>query len=134
MDANIFLNDERYDKFKEEVLNDFNHFFIIDEDNSRVKLKNLDIKFSDELINDHAYIEISKDRGYIKSTKLGCRFCCWFLRPDTLSPDLAYFHFYPKHARILLGKEGTANSVTLERSDCDKDEYPFNMILTLKGE
>ena len=38
MDANIFLNDERYDKFKGEVLNDFNHFFIIDEDNSRVKL------------------------------------------------------------------------------------------------
>ena len=108
-------------------MNDFNYFFTF-ENNLRWYLNNLDIKFSDERIAESAFIEIET---YSKRpTKTICKLYCSFLNPDTLNEELAVFYFYPKHARILLGKEGNSKSVTLDRVDKSSVHYDFEMILT----
>lgn len=127
MDVKVYNTKENYDNFKDEILSDFNYFFTF-ENNLRWHLNNLDIKFSDERIAESAFIEIET---YSKRpTKTICKLYCSFLRPDTLNEELAVFHFYPKHARILLGKEGNSKSVTLDRVDKSSVHYDFKMILT----
>ena len=127
MDVKVYNSKENYDNFKDEVLNDFNYFFTF-ENNLRWYLNNLDIKFSDERIAESAFIEIET---YSKRpTKTICKLYCSFLNPDTLNEELAVFYFYPKHARILLGKEGNSKSVTLDRVDKSSVHYDFKMILT----
>ena len=127
MDVKVYNSKENYDTFKDEVLNDFNYFFTF-ENNLRWYLNNLDIKFSDERIAESAFIEIET---YSKRpTKTICKLYCSFLNPDTLNEELAVFYFYPKHARILLGKEGNSKSVTLDRVDKSSVHYDFKMILT----
>ena len=127
MNVQIYNNKENYDNFKDEVLNDFNYFFTF-ENNLRWYLNNLDIKFSDERIAESAFIEIETDSK--RPTKTICKLYCSFLNPDTLNEELAVFYFYPKHARILLGKEGSSKSVTLDRVDKSSVHYDFKMILT----
>ena len=127
MDVKVYNSKENYDNFKDEILNDFNYFFTF-ENNLRWYLNNLDIKFSDERIAESAFIEIET---YSKRpTKTICKLYCSFLNPDTLNEELAVFYFYPKHARILLGKEGSSKSVTLDRVDKSSVHYDFKMILT----
>ena len=127
MDVKVYNSKENYDSFKDEILNDFNYFFTF-ENNLRWYLNNLDIKFSDERIAESAFIEIET---YSKRpTKTICKLYCSFLNPDTLNEELAVFYFYPKHARILLGKEGSSKSVTLDRVDKSSVHYDFKMILT----
>ena len=127
MDVKVYNSKENYDNFKDEILNDFNYFFTF-ENNLRWYLNNLDIKFSDERIAESAFIEIET---YSKRpTKTICKLYCSFLNPDTLNEELAVFYFYPKHARILLGKEGNSKSVTLDRVDKSSVHYDFKMILT----
>ena len=127
MDVKVYNSKENYDNFKDEVLNDFNYFFTF-ENNLRWYLNNLDIKFSNERIAESAFIEIET---YSKRpTKTICKLYCSFLNPDTLNEELAVFYFYPKHARILLGKEGNSKSVTLDRVDKSSVHYDFKMILT----
>ena len=127
MDVKVYNSKENYDSFKDEILNDFNYFFTF-ENNLRWYLNNLDIKFSDERIAESAFIEIET---YSKRpTKTICKLYCSFLNPDTLNEELAVFYFYPKHARILLGKEGNSKSVTLDRVDKSSVHYDFKMILT----
>ena len=127
MDVKVYNSKENYDNFKDEILNDFNYFFTF-ENNLRWYLNNLDIKFSDERIAESAFIEIET---YSKQhTKTICKLYCSFLNPDTLNEELAVFYFYPKHARILLGKEGSSKSVTLDRVDKSSVHYDFKMILT----
>ena len=127
MDVKVYNNKENYDNFKDEILSDFNYFFTF-ENNLRWYLNNLDIKFSDERIAESAFIEIET---YSKRpTKTICKLYCSFLNPDTLNEELAVFYFYPKHARILLGKEGNSKSVTLDRVDKSSVHYDFKMILT----
>ena len=127
MNVKVYNSKENYDNFKDEILNDFNYFFTF-ENNLRWYLNNLDIKFSDERIAESAFIEIET---YSKRpTKTICKLYCSFLNPDTLDEELAVFHFYPKHARILLGKEGNSKSVTLDRVDKSSVHYDFKMILT----
>ena len=127
MNVKVYNSKENYDNFKDEVLNDFNYFFTF-ENNLRWYLNNLDIKFSDERIAESAFIEIET---YSKRpTKTICKLYCSFLNPDTLNEELAVFYFYPKHARILLGKEGSSKSVTLDRVDKSSVHYDFKMILT----
>ena len=127
MNVKVYNSKENYDSFKDEILNDFNYFFIF-ENNLRWYLDNLDIKFSDERIAESAFIEIET---YSKRpTKTICKLYCSFLNPDTLNEELAVFYFYPKHARILLGKEGSSKSVTLDRVDKSSVHYDFKMILT----
>ena len=127
MDVKVYNTKENYDNFKDEILNDFNHFFTF-ENNLRWHLNNLDIKFSDERIAESAFIEIETDSK--RPTKTICKIYCSFLNPDTLNEELAVFYFYPKHARILLGKEGSSKSVTLDRVDKSSVHYDFKMILT----
>ena len=127
MNVQIYNNKENYDNFKDEVLNDFNYFFTF-ENNLRWYLNNLDINFSDERIAESAFIEIETDSK--RPTKTICKLYCSFLNPDTLNEELAVFYFYPKHARILLGKEGSSKSVTLDRVDKSSVHYDFKMILT----
>ena len=127
MNVKVYNSKENYDSFKDEILNDFNYFFTF-ENNLRWYLNNLDIKFSDERIAESAFIEIET---YSKRpTKTICKLYCSFLNPDTLNEELAVFYFYPKHARILLGKEGSSKSVTLDRVDKSSVHYDFKMILT----
>ena len=127
MNVKVYNSKENYDNFKDEILNDFNYFFTF-ENNLRWYLNNLDIKFSDERIAESAFIEIET---YSKRpTKTICKLYCSFLNPDTLNEELAVFYFYPKHARILLGKEGSSKSVTLDRVDKSSVHYDFKMILT----
>ena len=127
MNVKVYNSKENYDSFKDEILNDFNYFFTF-ENNLRWYLNNLDIKFSDERIAESAFIEIET---YSKRpTKTICKLYCSFLNPDTLNEELAVFYFYPKHARILLGKEGNSKSVTLDRVDKSSVHYDFKMILT----
>ena len=127
MNVKVYNSKENYDSFKDEILNDFNCFFTF-ENNLRWYLNNLDIKFSDERIAESAFIEIET---YSKRpTKTICKLYCSFLNPDTLNEELAVFYFYPKHARILLGKEGSSKSVTLDRVDKSSVHYDFKMILT----
>ena len=127
MDVKVYNSKENYDNFKDEILNDFNYFFTF-ENNLRWYLNNLDIKFSDERIAESAFIEIET---YSKRpSKTICKLYCSFLNPDTLNEELAVFYFYPKHARILLGKEGNSKSVTLDRVDKSSVHYDFKMILT----
>ena len=127
MDVKVYNSKENYDNFKDEILSDFNYFFTF-ENNLRWYLNNLDIKFSDERIAESAFIEIET---YSKRpTKTICKLYCSFLNPDTLNEELAVFYFYPKHARILLGKEGSSKSVTLDRVDKSSVHYDFEMILT----
>ena len=127
MNVKVYNSKENYDSFKDEILNDFNYFFTF-ENNLRWYLDNLDIKFSDERIAESAFIEIET---YSKRpTKTICKLYCSFLNPDTLNEELAVFYFYPKHARILLGKEGSSKSVTLDRVDKSSVHYDFKMILT----
>ena len=127
MDVKVYNSKENYDNFKDEILSDFNYFFTF-ENNLRWYLNNLDIKFSDERIAESAFIEIET---YSKRpTKTICKLYCSFLNPDTLNEELAVFYFYPKHARILLGKEGSSKSVTLDRVDKSSVHYDFKMILT----
>lgn len=127
MDVKVYNSKENYDNFKDEILSDFNYFFTF-ENNLRWYLNNLDIKFSDERIAESAFIEIET---YSKRpTKTICKLYCGFLNPDTLNEELAVFYFYPKHARILLGKEGNSKSVTLDRVDKSSVHYDFKMILT----
>ena len=127
MNVKVYNSKENYDNFKDEILNDFNYFFTF-ENNLRWYLNNLDIKFSDERIAESAFIEIET---YSKRpTKTICKLYCSFLNPDTLNEELAVFYFYPKHARILLGKEGNSKSVTLDRVDKSSVHYDFKMILT----
>ena len=127
MNVKVYNSKENYDNFKDEILNDFNYFFTF-ENNLRWYLNNLDIKFSDERIAESAFIEIET---YSKRpTKTICKLYCSFLNPDTLNEELAVFYFYPKHARILLGKEGSSKSVTLDRVDKSSVHYDFEMILT----
>ena len=127
MDVKVYNSKENYDNFKDEILNDFNYFFTF-ENNLRWYLNNLDIKFSDERIAESAFIEIET---YSKRpSKTICKLYCSFLNPDTLNEELAVFYFYPKHARILLGKEGSSKSVTLDRVDKSSVHYDFEMILT----
>lgn len=127
MDVKVYNSAENYDNFKNEVLNDFNYFFTF-KNNLRWYLNNLDIKFSDERIAESAFIEIETDSK--RPTKTICKLYCSFLNPDTLNEELAVFYFYPKHARILLGKEGNSKSVTLDRVDKSSVHYDFKMILT----
>ena len=127
MDVKVYNSKENYDNFKDEILNDFNYFFTF-ENNLRWYLNNLDIKFSDERIAESAFIEIETDSK--RPTKTICKLYCSFLNPDTLNEELAVFYFYPKHARILLGKEGNSKSVTLDRVDKSSVHYDFKMILT----
>ncbi len=127
MNVKVYNSKENYDNFKDEVLNDFNYFFTF-ENNLRWHLNNLDIKFSDERIAESAFIEIETDSK--RPTKTICKLYCSFLNPDTLNEELAVFYFYPKHARILLGKEGNSKSVTLDRVDKSSVHYDFKMILT----
>ena len=127
MNVKVYNTKENYDNFKDEILNDFNYFFTF-ENNLRWYLNNLDIKFSDERIAESAFIEIET---YSKRpSKTICKLYCSFLNPDTLNEELAVFYFYPKHARILLGKEGNSKSVTLDRVDKSSVHYDFKMILT----
>ena len=127
MNVKVYNSKENYDNFKDEILNDFNYFFTF-ENNLRWYLNNLDIKFSDERIAESAFIEIET---YSKRpSKTICKLYCSFLNPDTLNEELAVFYFYPKHARILLGKEGSSKSVTLDRVDKSSVHYDFKMILT----
>ena len=127
MDVKVYNSKENYDNFKDEVLNDFNYFFAF-KNNLRWYLNNLDIKFSDERIAESAFIEIETYSQ--QPTKTICKLYCSFLNPDTLNEELAVFYFYPKHARILLGKEGNSKSVTLDRADKSSVHYDFKMILT----
>lgn len=127
MDVKVYNSKENYDNFKDEILNDFNYFFTF-ENNLRWYLNNLDIKFSDERIAESAFIEIETDSK--RPTKTICKLYCSFLNPDTLNEELAVFYFYPKHARVLLGKEGSSKSVTLDRVDKSSVHYDFKMILT----
>lgn len=127
MNVKVYNTKENYDNFKDEILNDFNYFFTF-ENNLRWYLNNLDIKFSDERIAESAFIEIETDSK--RPTKTICKLYCSFFNPDTLNKELAVFYFYPKHARILLGKEGNSKSVTLDRVDKSSVHYDFKMILT----
>ena len=127
MNVKVYNTKENYDNFKDEILNDFNHFFTF-ENNLRWHLNNLDIKFSDERIAESAFIEIETDSK--RPTKTICKLYCSFFNPDTLNKELAIFYFYPKHARVLLGKEGSSKSVTLDRADKSSVHYDFKMILT----
>ena len=125
MNIEIYNNKENYNKFKDEVLNDFNYFFTF---NNNLKcFSNLDIEFSDEKIAKSAFIELEKDK--FLPTDTICKIYCTFLSPDTLSEEIAIFYFYPKHARILLGKEGNQKSVTLDRANKSIGCYDFKMIL-----
>ena len=127
MNVKVYNSKENYDSFKDEILNDFNYFFTF-ENNLRWYLNNLDIKFSDERIAESAFIEIETYSQ--RPTHTICKLYCSFLNPDTLNEELAVFYFYPKHARILLGKEGSSKSVTLDRVDKSSVHYDFKMILT----